>query len=151
ADIISARRQTHLEREFSQSTAHSYSSATDSLRGIWQGYAGGPESRAPEVDTGVERRRLVELLEAMTRHPADFHAHPKIENAIHARQQMARGERPVDWSAGEALAFASLAVQGKRVRLTGQDSERGTFSHRHAVLHDIENGNTHYVFQHLSP
>ena len=64
---------------------------------------------------------------------------------------MARGERPLDWSAGEALAFATLATEGARVRLSGQDTERGTFSHRHAVLHDIEKGNTYTPFQNLAP
>ncbi len=55
---------------------------------------------------------------------------------------MARGEQPLDWAAAEALAFASLAVAGHRVRLSGQDSERGTFSQRHAVLHDVQDGRT---------
>src|SRR6185369_11240844 len=54
--------------------------------------------------------------------------------------EMASGKHPLDWSAGEALAFVSIAAEGVRVRLSGQDSERGTFSHRHAVLHDYENG-----------
>jgi 2-oxoglutarate dehydrogenase E1 component len=64
---------------------------------------------------------------------------------------MAKGERPLDWSAAEALAFASLATEGARVRLTGQDSERGTFSQRHAVLHDIETGRICNPFQYLAP
>ena len=63
---------------------------------------------------------------------------------------MARGERPLDWSAAEALGFATLATEGARVRLSGQDTERGTFSHRHAVLHDFENGNTYQPFQNLA-
>jgi 2-oxoglutarate dehydrogenase E1 component len=64
---------------------------------------------------------------------------------------MARGERPLDWAAAEALVFATLVTEGFSVRLTGQDSERGTFSHRHAVLHDIENGKTFNPFQYLAP
>ena len=64
---------------------------------------------------------------------------------------MARGERPLDWAAGEALAFATLAAEGIRVRLTGQDTERGTFSQRHAVLHDVEDGQTYMPLQHLAP
>ncbi len=62
---------------------------------------------------------------------------------------MARGTRPIDWSAAEALAFASLAVQGIRVRLSGQDSARGTFSHRHAVLRDYHDGHAYVPLQHL--
>jgi 2-oxoglutarate dehydrogenase E1 component len=81
----------------------------------------------------------------------DFHPHPKIESGMRLRRQMARGERTLDWAAGEALAFATLAMEGKRVRLTGQDSERGTFSHRHAVLHDVEDGRIFRPFQNLAP
>jgi len=63
---------------------------------------------------------------------------------------MATGEQPLDWSAAEALAFATTSMEGLRVRLTGQDSERGTFSHRHAVLHDYQTGETYAPLQHLS-
>jgi 2-oxoglutarate dehydrogenase E1 component len=104
-----------------------------------------------EVDSSVDRDRLVELLDMQTAVPADFHPHPKIQSGIASRKQMARGARPLDWAAGEALAFATLATEGARVRLSGQDSERGTFSHRHAVLHDAENGRTYMSFQNLSP
>src|SRR5881296_711086 len=83
--------------------------------------------------------------------PADFYPHPKIEAGIRIRRQMAKGERPLDWAPGEALAFASLAREGSRIRLSGQDSERGTFGHRHAVLHDIENGRTYMPLQNLAP
>jgi 2-oxoglutarate dehydrogenase E1 component len=64
---------------------------------------------------------------------------------------MAAGDRPLDWNAAEALAFASLAVQGYRVRLSGQDSERGTFSQRHAVLHDVEDGHVYMPLAHVAP
>jgi len=64
---------------------------------------------------------------------------------------MARGEKPLVWAAGEAAAFATLAVQGARVRLSGQDCERGTFSHRHTVLHDVVNGRRHMPLAHVDP
>src|SRR5207302_5181845 len=114
-------------------------------------YHGGPEKNAEEVDTSVDKDRLAELLEMLTITPQDFHPHPKIEAGLRHRRQMARGERPLDWAAGEALAFATLATEGARVRLSGQDSERGTFSHRHAVLHDIEDGTMYMPFQNLAP
>jgi 2-oxoglutarate dehydrogenase E1 component len=63
---------------------------------------------------------------------------------------MARGERRLDWAAGEALALASLADAGNRVRLSGQDSTRGTFSQRHAVLHDHVDGHRYIPLQHIS-
>src|SRR5580658_9199340 len=63
---------------------------------------------------------------------------------------MAGGKRPLDWAAGEALAFATLATEGRRVRLSGQDSQRGTFSQRHAVLHDVVDGHIYCPFAFLS-
>src|SRR5204863_7198151 len=97
------------------------------------------------------RDQLAELLEIQTHYPDDFHPHPKIAAAMGHRKEMARGERPLDWSAGEALAFATLAFEGRPVRLSGQDSERGTFSHRHAVLHDYETGRIYEPFDNLAP
>src|SRR5438094_3845810 len=151
ADEIAAQRQQLLERELSQAKSESYRVPSETPRGIWSGYVGGRDRDIEEVDTSVDRGRLVTLLETLTTFPEDFHPHPKIESGMQLRRQMARGERPLDWSAGEALAFATLATEGTRVRLSGQDSERGTFSHRHAVLHDIENGNTYQPFQNLAP
>ena len=83
--------------------------------------------------------------------PAGFKPHPKIERFLEGRREMAQGKRPVDWSAGEALAIGSLAVQKLRVRMSGQDTQRGTFSHRHAVLHDVTNGRQFMPLANLSP
>jgi len=153
ADVIASRRYEALERELSRSASVKYQFSVDppgSSGGIWNGYAGGRDQDVEDVDTGAPRERLADLLRAMARCPDGFHPHPKIQNGMRARKQMAEGTRALDWSAGEALALASLAVEGKRVRLTGQDTARGTFSHRHAVLHDFENGSLHYPFKSLS-
>jgi len=151
AKEIALNRYEHLEQELSQATSDSYSVPSETPRGIWSGYVGGPEKYVEDVDTSVDRDRMVELLETQATLPEGFHPHPKIESGIRLRRQMARGERPLDWAAGEALAFATLATEGARIRLTGQDTERGTFSHRHAVLHDIENGGTYRPYQNLAP
>jgi 2-oxoglutarate dehydrogenase E1 component len=151
ADEIAVSRHEHLEGELSQATSESYTVPAEIPRNIWNGYLGGPEKDAEEVDTSVDRDRLVELLEVQTNLPVGFHPHPKIESGIRSRQQMATGERPLDWAAGEALALASIATEGFRVRLSGQDSERGTFSHRHAVLHDVNDGRRYALFQNLTP
>ena len=151
ADDIAVSRQEHLEQELSQATSDSYTVPSETPRGIWAGYVGGPERNAEDVDTSVDRDRLIELLEMLTTLPPDFHPHPKIESGIRLRRQMATGDRPLDWAAGEALAFATLATEGARVRMSGQDTERGTFSHRHAVLHDVEDGKTYRPFQNLAP
>ncbi|MET0474113.1 MAG: multifunctional oxoglutarate decarboxylase/oxoglutarate dehydrogenase thiamine pyrophosphate-binding subunit/dihydrolipoyllysine-residue succinyltransferase subunit, partial [Mycobacterium sp.] len=83
--------------------------------------------------------------------PANFHPHRQIEKLIADRTAMASGEKPLNWGMAELLAFASLVTEGVRVRLTGQDAARGTFSHRHAVLHDVETGSTHMPLCHLAP
>ncbi|RMG47668.1 MAG: 2-oxoglutarate dehydrogenase E1 component [Acidobacteria bacterium] len=150
--LVDERRRT-LEAELSASEAPE---ATDgapqsSFRGIWSAYKGGRDKDVPEVDTSVPRPRLQALLERLSAVPEGFAVHPKIERLLQARREMAAGKRPLDWAAAEALAFATLATEGVRVRLTGQDSERGTFSHRHAVLHDQENGSTYMPLAHLAP
>jgi 2-oxoglutarate dehydrogenase E1 component len=97
----------------------------------------------------VSRELLSASLEAQTVLPKDFQPHPKIARGLELRREMAGGKRPVDWSAAEALAFATLAVQGIPVRLSGQDSARGTFSQRHAVLRDFHSGRPYVPLQHL--
>jgi 2-oxoglutarate dehydrogenase E1 component len=151
ADAIGARRREVLERELSESQVPKASHPPAQRRGIWANYTGGPEPEGEEVQTGVGREQLSKWLEATTRLPEDFHPHPKIKRLLQGRQQMATGAEPLDWAAAEALAFASLGCQGFRVRLTGQDSERGTFSHRHAVLHDYQDGSKYAPLQHLDP
>jgi len=150
ADEIARRRRQHLEEELSAVRSARPLWSPDHLRGLWEDYHGGPEEDVQEVPTGVARDRLAHLLEIQTNLPEGFHPNPKIGRWLEARRQMARGERPLDWAAAEALAFASLATEGVRVRLSGQDSERGTFSQRHAVLHDVENGQTFLPLQHLA-
>jgi 2-oxoglutarate dehydrogenase E1 component len=150
ADDIAVNRQEHLEQELSQAKSDSYTVPSET-RGIWSRYAGGADRDVEDVDTSVDRDRLIELLEMQAQMPEGFHPHPKIESGIQHRRLMARGERPLDWAAGEALAFATLATENVRVRLSGQDSERGTFSHRHAVLHDVEDGRTYLPYQNLAP
>ena len=140
ADELASARREQLEHEFNAARSEDYVHKPDHLGQIWHGYRGGPDAQTPEVPTGVARKRLEYLLSSQAQLPPDFKPHPKIERWLEARAEMARGARPLDWSAGEALALASLATEGTRVRLSGQDSERGTFSHRHAVLHDFESG-----------
>jgi 2-oxoglutarate dehydrogenase E1 component len=95
--------------------------------------------------------KLKELLEKLSQTPPGFQPHPKIERFLESRKEMANQKRPIDWSAAEALAIGSLAIQKLRVRMSGQDTERGTFSHRHAVLHDVINGQTYMPLAHLAP
>ncbi len=150
AEQIADERQAHLERELASARSDSFVPQQDMLNKVWKGYRGGKESEAPDIDTGVDRERLAQLLQIQTRVPEGFTVHPKIKRGMDRRIEMADGEVPLDWAAAEVLAFASLATQGYPVRLTGQDVERGTFSHRHAVLHDCKNGATYMPLNHLS-
>jgi len=88
------------------------------------------------ADTHVPLAELQRLAERVTSVPEDFKLHPSVERVVQARKQMAEGKLPVDWGMAETLAYASLLSNGYDVRLSGQDSGRGTFAHRHAVLHD---------------
>ena len=88
------------------------------------------------AETHVPLAELQRLAERVTSVPEDFRLHPTVERVIQARKQMAEGKLPVDWGMAETLAYASLLSNGYDVRLSGQDSGRGTFAHRHAVLHD---------------
>ena len=88
------------------------------------------------ADTHVPLQQLQRLSEAVTTLPEGFKLHPSVARVIEARKQMAAGKLPVDWGMAETLAYASLLSNGYDVRFSGQDSGRGTFAHRHAVLHD---------------
>ncbi len=88
------------------------------------------------ADTQVPLAELQRLAEPLTTVPEGFKVHPTVARVLEARKQMAAGKTPVDWGMAETLAYASLLSNGYDVRLSGQDSGRGTFAHRHAVLHD---------------
>ncbi|NLJ63587.1 MAG: 2-oxoglutarate dehydrogenase E1 component, partial [Alcaligenaceae bacterium] len=88
------------------------------------------------ADTGMPLAELTRIGEKITTVPEGFNVHPLVKRMLNDRRAMARGEMNVDWGMGEHLAFATLVANGYAVRITGQDSGRGTFVHRHAVLHD---------------
>ena len=100
-------------------------------------------SPSPEVETAVPAARLHDLGEELLRVPDGFTVHPKLVKQLERRRE-ALGEvaHTIDWAHAEALAFASLLTEGTPIRLTGQDTERGTFSQRHMVLHDAKTGQT---------
>src|SRR2546430_3405376 len=100
-----------------------------------------PFSSGDGVVTAVAADRLRELNAELLRVPEHFTVHPKLEGQLERRLQ-AIEEGGIDWGQAEALAFGSLLVEGIPIRLTGQDTQRGTFSHRHAVLHDVRTGAT---------
>ncbi|MBK9070235.1 MAG: 2-oxoglutarate dehydrogenase E1 component [Myxococcales bacterium] len=138
-----ATRHAALEVELAAGKSQSRRPRTQAMAGVWQNFAGGPYAAAGDVDTGVSREDLLAIATQLTAVPADFSPHPKLLRLLEQRAQMGRGERPIDWGMGEMLAYGSLIRQGTNVRLSGQDSARGTFSHRHAHLADIKTGLEH--------
>jgi 2-oxoglutarate dehydrogenase E1 component len=107
-----------------------------------------PSSTTEGVVTAVAADRLRELNVELLQAPESFTVHPKLKGQLDRRLQTI-DDGGIDWGQAEALAFASLLVEGIPVRLTGQDTERGTFSHRHAVLHDVNTGETYTPLQNL--
>lgn len=101
-------------------------------------------------DTHVDRETLNYIADRISIVPEGFNLHPKIGALIKERKEMALGEKPIDWGMGETLAYATLLLEGTPIRISGQDVQRGTFSHRHAVWMDqvVEKG--YFPLQHLS-
>jgi 2-oxoglutarate dehydrogenase E1 component len=149
ADEISEQRRDKLERELQAARADGCEPAWE-RRSVWREFTGGPEPR-DEPATGVKTERLSMLLRQLTELPAGFNVHPKLRRGLTTRRDMADGEHPLDWPAAEALALATLAIEGVPIRLTGQDTARGTFSQRHAVLCDQREGYPFVPLQHLGP
>jgi 2-oxoglutarate dehydrogenase E1 component len=121
------------------------------LPAYWSNYTGGPYKSEYEVDTGLSAAKVEEISNSLTTYPRQFHIHPKIKKLLEQRREMGRGERLFDYGMAEALAFGSLLLAGTPVRLSGQDSQRGTFNQRHSVLVDIENEQLYIPLANLAP
>ncbi len=117
----------------------------------WDGYRGGRYKAEYAVETGLSLEALSELAGPLTSHPADFRIHPKVKRLLEQRAEMIRGQRTVDYGTAEALAFASLVKSGIPVRLSGEDSRRGTFNQRHSVLVDTEDEREYMPLAHIMP
>jgi 2-oxoglutarate dehydrogenase E1 component len=114
----------------------------------WSAYA--QVDWTERVGTGVEIARLRAVGERITQVPPDFKLQARVAQVMASRRRMIEGEQPLDWGCAETLAYATLLEDGFSVRLSGQDSGRGTFFHRHAVLHDQETGAVWVPLQHVA-
>jgi 2-oxoglutarate dehydrogenase E1 component len=148
-DRMAAQFYDRLEHEFEAATSYKPNKA-DWLEGAWAGLAiaSGDDRRG---ETTVPLEALQRIGTALTQLPQDFHANRKIVRVLEARRQAVESGEGIDWATGEALAFGSLLDEGVRVRLSGQDSGRGTFSQRHAVLVDQEDEHPYLPLNNIRP
>jgi 2-oxoglutarate dehydrogenase E1 component len=141
ADISSRAKelQAELVEAQKEATVRKKTPKLSRLPEYWSPYCGGIHKPEHEVETGLTTDEIAKIGEGLTTYPAGFHIHPKIKKLLEQRLEMGRGQRPFDYGMAEAVAIGSLLQQGTPVRLSGQDSQRGTFNQRHSVLVDIEN------------
>jgi 2-oxoglutarate dehydrogenase E1 component len=119
-----------------------------SFAGRWQGLT--PEYSHTPVETGVPIATLEKITDGLTTIPDNFTLNPKIARLLEVRRTEMTRRQPIDWAFAEALAFGSLLLEGTPVRLSGQDSRRGTFSQRHAVFYDARSGERYFPLNALT-
>ncbi len=138
----------HLEKAFEESKTLKHP-PNDAFKAAWSGIKTHKEYSVPK-QTGIPLETLKMIGEKSAHYPADFKVHPRLAGVLKARLDALNAGKGIDWGTAELMAYGSLLLEGKHVRLSGQDVERGTFSHRHAVLHD-QNTNANFVpLRHLS-
>lgn len=140
AEQIHERSKQKLKNALEEVREHGFIPNEGSMGGVWTDYAGGWDRDVAEVDTNVARETLVDLSSRITTLPESFNAHRKIEMLLKQRHKRVSENTEFDWGTAEALAYASLLAEGTPIRISGEDVGRGTFSHRHAVLHDQQSG-----------
>ena len=157
--VVSAEESKAMWDEFARAmeeanqAAQSYKpNKADWLEGHWAGFhPPEPEFEFQEAATAVPEATLKQIGMALSRVPAGFEVHPRIARQLEAKQAMLDSGQGIDWSTGEALAFGSLLLEGSRVRLSGEDTQRGTFSQRHAVLIDQTNQHEYVPLNNIGP
>ena len=143
-DKLKADWRAHLESEW-EVGQHYKPNKADWLDGVWSGLrTADNQDEQRRGKTAMPVKMLKEIGKKLTDIPADFEAHKTIVRFMETRRKMIESGEGIDWSTAEALAFASILLDGNPVRLSGQDSERGTFSQRHSVLYD-QNDETRYI------
>jgi 2-oxoglutarate dehydrogenase E1 component len=147
-EVVTDEQSTELVRQVTNELRSAHEALKSSLAASPEPEERIPASTTAEIVTAVAAERLRTLNEELLRVPERFHVHPKLKGQLERRLKTI-DEGGIDWGQAEALAFGSLLVEGIPIRLTGQDTERGTFSHRHAVLHDVNTGETYVPLQHL--
>lgn len=117
----------------------------------WAMAVEGTAVRPEASETAVPSEKLLAIARAAHAYPEGFHVNPKLQKILEKRREKLEAGKDLDWSAGELLAFGSILLDGRPVRLSGQDCGRGTFSHRHAILYDVETEAPYVPLNHLAP
>jgi 2-oxoglutarate dehydrogenase E1 component len=141
--------QAHAEIKAMVKSGKSLKRGMEGFSGRWKPFSN-VYSHSP-VETGVSTTVLDRIADAIGTFPAGFTVHPNLGKTLQVRCDNIKGRKAVDWGTGEALAFGSLVLEGIPVRLSGQDSRRGTFSQRHSVVVDFNTGTDYYPLSHLDP
>lgn len=149
AEIV-ARRGQMLEAELVEARKDDFRYLEESGGGMWKGYFGGRWREADAPTTAVPVDKIRQVMTTLTTPPEGFTPHPKVELVLKARREMADGDRSFDWGGAELAAMGTLVAQGTRLRFSGQDVRRGTFSHRHAALYDANDGRVWMGLQDLA-
>src|ERR1700730_11119470 len=147
---IMAQVRKEFEESFETASRATEKPVHHHLPPYWEPYERGCYDPKYEVNTGADSTQLGEITAALTRYPEGFAIHPKVKKLLEQRLEMGRGSRPVDYGMAEALAFGTLLIEGIPVRLTGQDTRRGTFNQRHAALIDTQTEGAHVPLEHLA-
>jgi 2-oxoglutarate dehydrogenase E1 component len=143
--------RARLEIEFEAAAQGYKANKADWLDGRWAGMKAAADADDPRRgNTGAPLDLLRDIGRKITTVPEGFHVHKTIQRFLDNRRQTIESGQGIDWSTGEALALCTLLLEGHLVRLSGQDTERGTFSQRHSVLFDQENEDRHTPFNHLA-
>ncbi|MCA9638084.1 MAG: 2-oxoglutarate dehydrogenase E1 component, partial [Myxococcales bacterium] len=129
-----------LDEALARALEHKRTSVHSPMHGVWSTYRGGADAEDNEVETAVPRARLDALAPKIVGAPEGFTVHPRLARILGDNARMYAGEEPLNWGCAELMAYATLLDEGINIRMTGQDTERGTFSHRHAVFSDHRTG-----------
>jgi 2-oxoglutarate dehydrogenase E1 component len=148
---MASRFRVRIDAAYDKAAGMQKSPTLRKLPAYWDKYFGGRYRAEFEVPTAAAEDKLRQITEKLTTYPADFSIHPKVKKLLEQREKMGSGKMPLDFGMAEALAFGSLLVEGIPVRLSGQDSRRGTFNQRHSVLIDTENEQEYVPLNHLAP
>ncbi len=149
ADAMATGFIAELEAQFDSAKGYRPNKA-DWLEGAWAGLGEAPDDDR-RGDTGVAGAALREIGRGLVTVPEGFRLNPKIARQLEAKRAATEAGEAIDWATAEALAIGSLCAEGTHVRMSGQDSGRGTFSHRHAVLVDQESEERYVPINHVSP